>query len=194
MVKLIEDNYCVDTTHIFAKGFSYGGGMSYEIACARAKVFRGVAIYEGAQLSGCDGGNDPIAFWQMVGLTDTTCRYGHWQHRMRDRFVKNNGCTAQTPPQPPQASPLFEPRGACLHGLRRVLGRASPPLVRAPVRSRQRHRGWDLGPLQFVRDTSQDLLDLVPVYLGPGRRVVVDDVALVAGRVLPMTDSATGRH
>ncbi len=47
--------------------------MSYEIACARAKIFRGAAIYEGAQLSGCDGGNDPIALWQMVGLTDTTC-------------------------------------------------------------------------------------------------------------------------
>jgi poly(3-hydroxybutyrate) depolymerase len=73
MVKLIEDNYCVDTTHIFTNGFSYGGGMSYELACARAKVFRAAAIYEGAQLSGCDGGNDPIALWQMVGLTDTTC-------------------------------------------------------------------------------------------------------------------------
>ena len=68
MVKLIEDNYCVDTTHILTNGFSYGGGMSYELACARAKVFRGAAIYEGAQLSGCDGGNDPIALWQMVGL------------------------------------------------------------------------------------------------------------------------------
>src|SRR6188768_4235338 len=29
MVKLTEDNYCVDTTHLFANGFSYGGGMSY---------------------------------------------------------------------------------------------------------------------------------------------------------------------
>jgi len=73
MVKLIEDNYCVDTTHLLANGFSYGGGMSYEVACARAKVFRAVAIYEGAQLSGCDGGTDPIAVWQMVGLEDTVC-------------------------------------------------------------------------------------------------------------------------
>ena len=39
MVKLIEANYCVDTAHIITSGFSYGGGMSYEIACARAKVF-----------------------------------------------------------------------------------------------------------------------------------------------------------
>jgi poly(3-hydroxybutyrate) depolymerase len=110
MVKLIEDNYCVDTTHIFAQGFSYGGGMSYAIACARAKVFRGVAIYEGAQLSGCDGGNDPIALWQMVGLEDNTCSMG-MATPIRDRFVKNNACTAQNPPQPPKGPPYLNPGG-----------------------------------------------------------------------------------
>jgi poly(3-hydroxybutyrate) depolymerase len=112
MVKLIEDNYCVDTTHIFTQGFSYGGGMSYEIACARAKVFRGAAIYEGAQLSGCDGGNDPIALWQMVGLEDNTCSMG-MATPIRDRFVKNNGCTIpQTEPsQPPKGPPYLNPGG-----------------------------------------------------------------------------------
>jgi hypothetical protein len=110
MVKLIEDNYCVDTAHLFANGFSYGGGMSYEIACARAKVFKAVAIYEGAQLSGCDGGNDPIAFWQMAGLTDTTCTLDMGKS-LRDKFVKNNGCTAQTPPQPPQPPPYLATGG-----------------------------------------------------------------------------------
>ena len=105
MVKLIEDNYCVDTTHILTNGFSYGGGMSYEIACARAKVFRAAAIYEGAQLSGCDGGNDPIALWQMVGLEDTVCPMS-LATPIRDRFVKNNGCTSQNPPQPAKAPPI----------------------------------------------------------------------------------------
>lgn len=103
MVKLVEDNYCVDTTHIISTGFSYGGGMSYEIACARAKVFRAVAIFEGAQLSGCDGGNDPIAFWQMVGTADTTCTEA-MATPLRDRFVKNNACTTQNPPQPANGS------------------------------------------------------------------------------------------
>jgi poly(3-hydroxybutyrate) depolymerase len=103
MVKLIEDNYCVDTTHIISTGFSYGGGMSYEIACARAKVFRAVAIFEGAQLSGCDGGNDPIAYWQMVGTADTTCTEA-MATPLRDKFVKNNACTAQSPPQPAAGS------------------------------------------------------------------------------------------
>jgi hypothetical protein len=110
MVKLLEDNYCVDTTHLITNGFSYGGGMSYELACARAKVFRAAAIYEGAQLSGCDGGNDPIALWQMVGLEDNICDMG-LATPIRDRFVSNNGCTPQEPPQPPMAPPYLSPGG-----------------------------------------------------------------------------------
>jgi poly(3-hydroxybutyrate) depolymerase len=110
MVKLIQDNYCVDTTQIFANGFSYGGGMSYAIACGRAKVFRGVAIYNGAVLSGCEGGSDPIAYWQMAGLTDNVCTVGA-ATPMRDRFVRNNGCTAQNPPQPPQPPPYLSSGG-----------------------------------------------------------------------------------
>jgi hypothetical protein len=110
MVKLIEDNYCVDTSNIITMGFSYGGGMSYEIACARAKVFRAAVIYEGAQLSGCDGGNDPIALWQTVGVTDTTCSES-MATPIRDRFVKNNGCTTQSPPQPANPPPYLNPGG-----------------------------------------------------------------------------------
>jgi len=101
MVKLITENYCVDTTRLYTNGFSYGGGMSYAIACARAKVFRGAAIYEGAVLSGCVGGNDPIAYWQMAGTTDNTCTIS-MATPMRDKFAKNNGCTlpATEPPRP----------------------------------------------------------------------------------------------
>jgi len=110
MVKLIQDNYCVDTTQLFANGFSYGGGMSYAIACARAKVFRGVAIYDGAVLSGCEGGNDPTAYWQMAGLTDNVCTVDMGKS-MRDRFVRNNGCTAQNAPQPPQPPPYLSSGG-----------------------------------------------------------------------------------
>ena len=110
ILALVESNYCVDTSHIFTNGFSYGGGMSYELACARAKVFRAAAIYEGAQLSGCDGGNDPIALWQMVGLMDKTCDM-KLATPIRDRFVKNNGCTVQNPPQPPEPPPYLSNGG-----------------------------------------------------------------------------------
>jgi poly(3-hydroxybutyrate) depolymerase len=106
MVELITQNYCVDMNRLFANGFSYGGGMSYAIACARADVFRGVAIYNGAVLSGCDGGDIPIAYWQMAGQTDQTCTIGAGRD-MRDRFVETNGCTDQDPEEPPLPPPYL---------------------------------------------------------------------------------------
>jgi hypothetical protein len=136
MVKLISDNYCVDMSNLISTGFSWGGGMTYELACARANAaddnvgyaFRAGVIYEGAQLSGCDNGKDPIALWQMVGLTDTTCPVS-LATPIRDQFVKNNGCTgwtsetgdtatpstsgstAQEPPRPKNAPPDLNPGG-----------------------------------------------------------------------------------
>jgi len=106
MVKLIEDNYCVDTKHIFANGFSFGGGMSYALACARSDVFRAVAIYDGGVLSGCNDGKKPIAYWQMHGLTDGTLGI-EGARAMRDQFAQNNGCTAMSPPEPPRPPPYL---------------------------------------------------------------------------------------
>ena len=103
MLKQLEGDLCVDTTRIFAMGFSYGGGMSYAIACARATVFRAVAVYSGAQLSGCTGGNDPIAYIGIHGVSDGTCNISGGRS-LRDKFVKNNTCTAQNPPEPSAGS------------------------------------------------------------------------------------------
>jgi poly(3-hydroxybutyrate) depolymerase len=103
MVRLIEAGLCVDTSQLFSTGFSYGGGMSYAIACARASVFRAVAVYSGAQLSGCNGGNEPIAYLGLHGLRDPVLNISTGRS-LRDRFVRNNGCTAQNPPEPAQGS------------------------------------------------------------------------------------------
>jgi len=103
MIKLIGANLCVDTTQLFSLGFSYGGGMSYAIACARATVFRAVAVYSGGQLSGCSGGTQPIAYMGLHGLRDPVLNIAGGRS-LRDRFVKNNGCTAQNPREPAQGS------------------------------------------------------------------------------------------
>jgi poly(3-hydroxybutyrate) depolymerase len=101
MLELVQDELCVDKTRIFSMGFSYGGGMSYAIACARAKIFRAVAVYSGAQLSGCEGGHDPIAYIGFHSISDGTCNIAGGRS-LRDTFVKNNGCTPQDPPEPSQ--------------------------------------------------------------------------------------------
>jgi poly(3-hydroxybutyrate) depolymerase len=103
MIRQLEGDLCVDTTQRFALGFSYGGGMSYALACARASVFRAVAVYSGAQLSGCAGGTQPIAYMGVHGLGDTVLNISQGR-ALRDTFVRNNGCTAQNPPEPGQGS------------------------------------------------------------------------------------------
>ncbi|MET9632800.1 cellulose binding domain-containing protein [Lentzea sp. NPDC006480] len=99
LVRLLDNSLCVDTTQRFAGGFSYGGGMSYAIACARANVFRAVVVYSGGVLSGCSGGNDPIAYMGIHGVSDNVLNISQGRG-MRDRFVRNNGCTPQNAPEP----------------------------------------------------------------------------------------------
>jgi poly(3-hydroxybutyrate) depolymerase len=95
----VQGDLCIDNTRIFATGFSYGAGMSYAVACARANVFRGVALYAGAQLSGCMGGTSPVAYFHAHGSTDNVLRIAQGR-QLRDRFVMNNGCTNQSPMEP----------------------------------------------------------------------------------------------
>ncbi|WP_061293417.1 ricin-type beta-trefoil lectin domain protein [Herbidospora cretacea] len=99
----VEADLCVDTSLRFAMGFSYGGAMSYSLACSRANVFRAVAVFAGGQLSGCNGGNQPIAYMGLHGITDNVLNISQGR-TMRDRFVRNNGCTAQNPPEPSSGS------------------------------------------------------------------------------------------
>ncbi|HET9518451.1 MAG TPA: cellulose binding domain-containing protein [Actinoplanes sp.] len=103
MIRQIETSLCIDTTQRFAMGFSYGGGMTYALACARPTVFRAVAVYGGRQLSGCAGGTEPVAYIGIHGLGDNVIGINDGR-ALRDRFVRNNGCTPQDPPEPAAGS------------------------------------------------------------------------------------------
>ncbi|WP_259403396.1 MULTISPECIES: lectin [unclassified Microbispora] len=103
MIRRLESDLCIDTTQRFAMGFSYGGGMSYSLACSRPTVFRAVAVYSGGQLSGCSGGTEPVAYLGFHGLRDPVLNISQGRS-LRDRFVRNNGCTPQNPPEPAQGS------------------------------------------------------------------------------------------
>lgn len=103
MIRRIETDLCVDQTQRFALGFSYGAAMSYSLACSRATVFRAVAVQSGGVLSGCDDGTRPIAYLGVHGLRDNVLGISGGR-AMRDRFVRNNGCTPQNPPEPAQGS------------------------------------------------------------------------------------------
>ncbi|WP_217628173.1 RICIN domain-containing protein [Micromonospora nigra] len=99
MIRRIESDLCVNPRQRFALGFSWGGGMSYALACARATVFRAVAVISGAQISGCSGGTQPVAYFGLHGISDNVLSIAQGRS-LRDTFVRNNGCTAQSPPEP----------------------------------------------------------------------------------------------
>ncbi|MFC3577087.1 RICIN domain-containing protein [Streptomyces yaanensis] len=99
MIRQIEGGLCVNTAQLFATGFSWGGGMSYALACSRANVFRAVAVMSGAETSGCSGGTQPIAYFGIHGISDSVLNITQGRS-LRDRFVSNNGCTPQSPREP----------------------------------------------------------------------------------------------
>lgn len=99
LVRLVEGDLCVDTAQVFAMGWSYGGAMSYALACARPEVFRAVVVYSGANLSGCSGGTQPVAYFGIHGTHDSVLNISSGRS-LRDTFVRNNGCTMQSPREP----------------------------------------------------------------------------------------------
>ncbi|SOD62792.1 Poly(3-hydroxybutyrate) depolymerase [Streptomyces zhaozhouensis] len=100
LLRTLEENLCVETNQRFSVGFSYGGAMSYSLACSRPDVFRAVAAYGSpGPVSGCDGGTEPVAYFGAHGVGDSD---GH--AALRDTFVRNNGCDAQEPPAPAPGS------------------------------------------------------------------------------------------
>ena len=97
MISRIEGDLCVDPAQRFSLGFSYGGAMSISLACSRPTMFRAIAaIASPGEISGCAGGTAPVAYMGIHGINDNIGS-GRGQ---RDRWVRNNGCTAQNAPEP----------------------------------------------------------------------------------------------
>lgn len=99
----VENDLCVDTSQRFALGWSYGGAMSYAVACARPNVVRAVTVISGANLSGCNGGTQPVAYFGIHGTFDSVLNISAGRS-LRDTFVRNNGCTPQSPREPSRGS------------------------------------------------------------------------------------------
>jgi poly(3-hydroxybutyrate) depolymerase len=96
----IEGDLCIDESRIFATGFSFGGGMAMALACTRADVFRAVAFFSGADLTGsCPATlTQPIAYYASQasedanGMDPTNPMTGEAKQA---QFAAVNGCTAE---------------------------------------------------------------------------------------------------
>ncbi|KAI4869232.1 carbohydrate esterase family 1 protein [Hypoxylon rubiginosum] len=103
-MQAVEGDLCVDQTLRFSTGFSYGAAMSYALACSLGKQIRAVAALSGnPMISGCSGGAEPVAYYGEHGVGDAVLPIAGGRE-MRDRFVRNNGCAPQEPPEPASGS------------------------------------------------------------------------------------------
>lgn len=103
----VEAELCIDKTRIFATGFSFGGAMSLAVACQRADVFRGVAFFSGADLTGSCTGNltIPIAYYASQASGDSSGDPIPSSGRIKQaQFAEVNGCTPE-----PQATTFPTP-------------------------------------------------------------------------------------
>jgi len=104
VISTVESDVCIETSLRFSTGFSYGGAMSYSLACSLGSELRAVAALSGnPTISGCAGGTDAVAYYGQHGVSDTVLPITGGR-QMRDRFVKNNGCTAVTAAEPAAGS------------------------------------------------------------------------------------------
>lgn len=107
MLDQINGELCIDQQRIFSTGFSYGGMMSHAVGCAMGDVFRAIAPMAGAQFSGCENGDAPVAFWGSHAPGDSVV--GIDQGRQgKDEFVQRNGCSNTTTPVQPNGCVSYE--------------------------------------------------------------------------------------
>lgn len=94
----VEGDLCIDKSRIFATGFSFGGAMSLALACTRADVFRGVAFFSGADLTGsCNTTlTKPIAYYASQASGDASGPPIPTSGRIKQaQFAAVNGCTEE---------------------------------------------------------------------------------------------------
>lgn len=95
LVTLLQSDLCVDKSRIFSVGFSFGAMFTNSLAQTHQDVLRGVVVYAAADYNIYFPANTgkPLAYMGVHGLKDPTCPIASGRSS-RDRFVKNNGCTA----------------------------------------------------------------------------------------------------
>jgi poly(3-hydroxybutyrate) depolymerase len=112
----ITSSLCIDTTRVFAEGFSMGGSMSYALACALPDLFRAVAVHSGGPMTGCVQHSKPVAYFMTHGINDGVCTYPRYGVPQLNDFAKVNGCMSATLPTPSSAQASCIDFSGCMPG------------------------------------------------------------------------------
>ena len=108
MIEMVKTRVCIDTTRIYATGFSIGGGMALQAACSLADVFAAVSS-GGMDLNKTNSARcnpaRPISVITFRGTSDNVCRYQGGDSGFNDGmnflsaqedfafWAQKNGCT-----------------------------------------------------------------------------------------------------
>jgi predicted esterase len=95
LTQKLENDFCIDTTRMFASGFSMGGSMSYALACAMPSTFRAIAMFDGGAMSGCKHSTPPhgTAMFITHGTQDEVVGYPKSGPAQLADIAKIDGCT-----------------------------------------------------------------------------------------------------
>jgi len=93
LLTLLENNYCIDTSRVFATGFSFGAMFTNSLAQDFQDRIRAVAVYATADYNIYLPANNgkPIAWMAVHGKNDGTCSYDRAKTSALVRILKNNG-------------------------------------------------------------------------------------------------------
>jgi polyhydroxybutyrate depolymerase len=101
VIEKLEDEMCIDSSRIFAEGFSFGGAMAYALACRFPDRFRAIAMHGGGPMSGCNqSSRGPVAFFMSHGIHDDVCIYPEYGVPQLNDFAEQNGCDPMDLPSP----------------------------------------------------------------------------------------------
>ena len=109
LLKQLQDDLCIDTTHVEIEGFSQGGAMVWTLACALPDTFRLAVVHSGGGLA-MPKTCKPIPFLSSLGND------GSGQGMSSDFFATTNGCMAQTMPMPPAGGHVCTDYKGCSTG------------------------------------------------------------------------------
>jgi poly(3-hydroxybutyrate) depolymerase len=117
LLAAVSNDLCVDTSRVFTTGFSFGGAISYKLACVRPDKFRAALVYGTGPISGNNAAEceTPIAFFHVHGVDDRTFDY-QTGLSVLDIFAGTNNCAEPNPPNPGQNEHVCTTLAGCSEG------------------------------------------------------------------------------
>lgn len=86
------EQLCIDESRVFSTGFSYGGMMSFALACGAPDMVRAIAPMAGTLFSGCEQGDSPVAMFGFIGQQDDLLSASR---TARDEILSRSGCSEE---------------------------------------------------------------------------------------------------